>query len=457
VANIEDLVNMESEAGVIASVICKPDFLLFSENLKSHHFSDTANGALYEAIYSLYEGGIERIDSFNLISAINRNPKIKATVSKEFDEESIKDIVRSSSVIARDEKNDFEILVKSVLDLSYRRELYKKLNSFTKKCLDEKLTVEDLTKELNDTVDQSILSYVIYEEPPLLCDIIDDLWVKTQSKRKEDGTYGYPSVIPQFGDYFTYEPSELVLYSAKPKKGKSLLLLNEAVNFAKTHGLKVFYVDSELTTEVFYIRIMSHLTGIPVKNLKSGDFSDLTDSEQKSVEVNIRSALSIIRKLNIRHVYKPDFDKNWLLTVVKKLKKENKIDVFIFDYFKGAATKGDDASSVYLGLGKAIDFVKNDIVGKLGLIGVAACQSNRDGEVADSINLERSCSTLVFIESKTNRDVSTDGEECGNIKFRVSANRNGGQMDRSDWIDADFDGDRCTFYACTQHANDEAI
>ena len=454
---VEDLVDIQAEAGIIASIIQKPDLLLFSEHLKSLHFSDTSNGALYEAISTLYSSGIERIDSFNLVGSINRSAKLKKIIEREFTDDSIIDLINKSNFIARTERSDYELLVKHLVDLSYRREMYKEFAVLRNKCLNENIPLEDLTKEINDSIGQATIDYLIYEEPILLADICDELWAKTKSKRRGNGTYGFPSVVPHLLEYFSYEPGELALYSAKPKRGKSILLMNEAVNLAYNHNLQILYIDSELSTEAFQLRIISHLSGIPIKMLKSGDFSQLPDKKKKTADDDIQKAINVIKKINIRHMYRPGFDKDWLMATAKKLKKENKVDVFMFDYFKGAATKGEDASSVYLGLGKAIDFVKNNIIGELELIGVAACQSNRDGEVADSINLERSCSTLIFVENKTNRDIDKDGEQCGNMRFRVSANRNGAQMDREEWVDAAFDGDNCTFKACEQHIQDRAM
>jgi len=453
----EDLVDIQAEAGVIASVLQKPDLLLFSEHLKPSHFSDTANGALYDAVSQLYEDGVERVDSFNLIGCINRSAKLKKIIDKEFTEGSISELIANSTIVARTEQNDFEILVRRLLELSFKREMYKKLGIMKNKCLDENVGMEELTQSINDNLDNSMLEYVIYEEPKLLSEICDDLWAKTKNKRREDGTYGFLSVIPQFAEHFSYESGELVLFSALPKRGKSILLMNEAINLALNHGKQVLYIDSELSTEAFQIRLMSYLSGIPVKMLKSGNFSRLSPEKMKTADNDIQRALGIIKKTSIRHIYKPGFEKEWLIATTKKLKKEGKIDVFIFDYFKGAATKGDDASSVYLGLGKAIDAVKNLIIGELDLIGIAACQSNKVGEVADSINLERSCSTLVFLENKTNRDIDQDGEQCGNMRFRVAANRNGSQMDKDEWIDANFDGDTCRFKECEQHVDDHAI
>ena len=104
----------------------------------------------FGAIKELYDSGIERIDSFNLIGCINRNPRIKSIIEKEFTDDAIIELIEKSPIIARATKEDYDILVKTVSNLSFRRELYKNLSLTQKKCLNESINVEDLIKDVNE-------------------------------------------------------------------------------------------------------------------------------------------------------------------------------------------------------------------------------------------------------------------------------------------------------------------
>ena len=61
--NVCDIKNIESEAGIIASIIMNPEFTFYSEQLKPNHFSDTQNAYIYYAVRELAKRGIEKIDA----------------------------------------------------------------------------------------------------------------------------------------------------------------------------------------------------------------------------------------------------------------------------------------------------------------------------------------------------------------------------------------------------------
>ena len=64
--NVSDIKNIESEAGIIASVIQKPELTFFSEHLRPNHFTDAQNAYLYYAVCELARRGIEQVDANNI-------------------------------------------------------------------------------------------------------------------------------------------------------------------------------------------------------------------------------------------------------------------------------------------------------------------------------------------------------------------------------------------------------
>lgn len=66
----EDMARVESEAGIIATLIHHPDFSYYSEQLLPNHFTNEENRYIYQAICSLARDGIERIDPYNITGAI---------------------------------------------------------------------------------------------------------------------------------------------------------------------------------------------------------------------------------------------------------------------------------------------------------------------------------------------------------------------------------------------------
>lgn len=67
--------------------------------------------------------------------------------------------------------------------------------------------------------------------------------------------------------YATIERGELFIFAAEAKQGKSMMLLNCAVDLLK-RDVAVLYIDSELNSRMFTCRLISHLTGIEFSRLK---------------------------------------------------------------------------------------------------------------------------------------------------------------------------------------------
>ena len=68
----EDINSLESESGVIASLIHHPEFYYYSEHLLPGHFSNQENACLYAAIGKLVCSEITRIDALSLQMADGR-------------------------------------------------------------------------------------------------------------------------------------------------------------------------------------------------------------------------------------------------------------------------------------------------------------------------------------------------------------------------------------------------
>ena len=87
----EDMARVESEAGIIATLIHHPDFSYYSEQLLPNHFTNEENRYIYQAICSLARDGIERIDPYNIIQALTA----KEATRRFADELSIDSSIRS--------------------------------------------------------------------------------------------------------------------------------------------------------------------------------------------------------------------------------------------------------------------------------------------------------------------------------------------------------------------------
>ena len=124
----EDINSIESESGVIASLIHNPDFSFYSEYLLPNHFINKENRCVYTAICALARKGITTIDPYNIIEVLNSSEATRK-FADELSVEMLQELVDMSDVIARSSLEEYKMLVKNVMD-SYPLITYSVIDSF---------------------------------------------------------------------------------------------------------------------------------------------------------------------------------------------------------------------------------------------------------------------------------------------------------------------------------------
>ena len=434
----EDINSLESESGVIATLIHHPDYIFYSEQLLPIHFTNKDNKCMYMAIRNLVrDKGIYKIDPYNIVSYLNSSEQTKEfagvlTIDK------LNELMDLSDVLARHTVEEYKLLTNNVLDAAFRRNAYLKLKECEDLCTKD--TIDDVEHKIYSAIDNLMLEYSTKNEVPQYKDVVDECWEEIQSRQK-DGYAGIPFKFKTLNEYATIEPGELFIFAAEAKQGKSMMLLNCAVDLLK-RGLSVMYLDSELNTRLFTARLLAHITGIEYKRLTTGAYSEEENAK-------ILEAKEWIKTKKFTHVYIPMFDQQSIYSSVKKVYHQQGIDVLIVDYFKSS---GDgDAFDSYQELGRFVDTVKNKICGEMKICGIGAAQATTTGKVADSAKIGRNASTIAIIQDKTQDEINMDGTECGNKKLRVVLNRNGMQHASGEYIDLMFDGNHISYEEAKQH------
>ena len=440
VKNISEVNSLESETGIIASLLHNPELIFYSDELKPEHFTNYDNCCVYAAIGELVKRGITKVDPYNIIEVLNAADDEKTrryaehlTVEKLFDLFNVYDIAVRHSV------EEYKVIVKNVMNTAFKRDLYKGLRHCLDKCLDD--SDEDIQQEVYQIVENTITAYSAMDNIPAFGDIIDEMWSQIK-ERQGRGYSGIPFKFPALNDYVTAERGELVIFGAQQKVGKSIMLLNIAYDMLQ-QGYSVLYIDSELSTRLFTARLLSHITKISYRDLTSGQYDE--DGEQA-----IEAAKEWMRTKPFTHVYMPFFDQKSIFTTVKKVNNRQKIDVIIIDYFKATGNELD-AYQTYASMGKCVDLVKNEIAGDMNIVAIGAAQATINNRLADSAKIARNASTIIMLIDKTPEEIEQDGLECGNKKMVVTVNRNGAQMAPGEYIDLIFDGDHISYEQAKQH------
>jgi len=438
-----DIKNIESEAGIIASIVMKPELTFYSEQLKPNHFSDKQNAYIYYAVCELAKMGIEKIDAYNITNALNKNPTTrKATDTITIT--ALNELIDVAKLIARNSVEEYALLVNNVLDAAFRRTTYDKLIECERLCFSSSET--DIEQKIYSVLDDVMMEFSTTNDIPQFKDVVDDLWQEIE-ERQTNGMSGIPFKFPALNNYATLEAGELFIFAGEAKMGKSAMLLSCAVDLLRKDKA-VLYVDSELNSRLFLCRLLSHLTGIKFSDIRAGRYTQ----EDK---VRIDAARQWVKSRKFIHLYIPIFNEQAVYTAVKKASHMfGKLDVLVVDYFK--STSEQDAFGTYNEMGKFIDTVKNKICGDCGIAGLGAVQATSTGKVADSAKIGRNASTIALILNKTPEEIEADGVECGNKKLRILLNRNGAQMQgEEEYIDLRFDGSTLNYMeADRQHIPD---
>ncbi len=437
----EDITRIDSEAGVLASLVYHPEFSFYSEALLPNHFFNKENRYIYTAICNLAQRGIKRIDSYSVLEALRSNEST-AKYADELSVEQLNDFFDNSEHLARNTLEDYKLVVDNVLDAARRRDTFQALRKCESMCFNE--SIENLEQKIYGALDDVMMDFSAAADVPAYSDVIDYCWEEIK-ERQSSGYAGTPFKFPALNEFATLERGELFIFGAEQKQGKSIMLLNCAVDLLK-QDMSVLYLDSELNTRLFTARILAHLSGVAYKNLTSGAYN-------KENEQRILKWKEWLKGRKFTHIYIPTFDQQSIYTSIKKVYHTQGIDVLIVDYFK--STGEGDAFATYQSLGRFVDMIKNEICGNLNIAGLGAAQATATGKLADSAKIARNASTIAMITDKTPDEIEADGPECGNKKLRVVVNRNGMQMAQGEYIDLLFDGNHILYEQAKQHIPQE--
>ena len=435
---IEDINDITSETGIIATLIRHPEYSFYSEELLPNHFSNRQNACMYLALTILARENIRQADAFNIISALHSSDATKR-YADELDVDELQDFIDISQSVARDTIEEYKLLVGNVMDMSFRRDTFRELRECERMCLDT--NTHELEQKIYSTLDDVMMNYTSTTEVPPFAEVVDKCWDEIRERQNSEGCSGYLFKFPALNQYATIERGELFIFAAEAKQGKSMMLLNCAVDLLR-QDLAVLYLDSELNTRMFTARVLAHLSGVEYKRLTSGRY---TEEEAERID----AARAWLKTRKFTHVYIPMFDQQTIYTTIKKVSHTQGLDVLIVDYFKSLSD--GDAFNSYQELGRLTDFIKNQIAGEMNIAALGAAQLTATGKVADSAKIGRNASTIAIITDKTPDEIAEDGAECGNKKLRVILTRNGMQMSQDEYIDLQFNGNLISYEQAQQH------
>lgn len=438
--SISELVDNSAEGGVIASLIYHPEYLLSDNNLQPRFFWNQENQLLYWGINELVKQGVTKIDSLNLRNILYSDKSCRHAVDK-FGLTNLQEYIEMARFAARGTYEEYKLLANTVITLAFRRDLCNFSVDIGKECFNQNISLDDLNDYVNNGVSKIAERFIFGGDTVQFGEKIDDIWEEICEDRNDDGSFGVPNLIPSLDEYFTFGKGELVLVAGATGKGKSSFFLAQSC-FALQRDASVVIIDSELTDKVFLPRMLANLSGIPVKTIKSGNYT-------KSEEDKIKKSIDYIKRSNFVHEYLPVFSKLQVDQICRKWYNKNKLSFLVYDYIKPSERYG--AADISQSMGLMADYLKS-VAGNLNIPVLAGLQLNRiTGQLADSFKTERYADVLLYWKEKNVDQIKQDGYECGNYMMQVVKNRNGSIHSEDDYVDIKFIGDLMNVSEAKKH------
>ena len=150
----ENLNRIESEAGIIATLIHHPEFCLHSEYLLPEHFTNNEYRLIYEAITGKVREDTYQIDTYGILEYLRLNDPDGAN---ELTKEVVDEIIDMSGTLCRNTAKEYKILVSNVWDVAFRREMLMKLEECKGVLMDK--DSENVRSQIYDIVDSVMTSY----------------------------------------------------------------------------------------------------------------------------------------------------------------------------------------------------------------------------------------------------------------------------------------------------------
>lgn len=242
------------------------------------------------------------------------------------------------------------------------------------------------------------------------------------------------------------------LIGARPKVGKSLFADAVGKHVSSNLGIPVLMLDSEMSKEDHYHRMLADISGVTINDIATGAFSNSPAKREKVMQAaetlkempydyasiagkSFENILSIMRKWIYQTV---GFDESG---------KTNDC-LIIYDYLKLMTSDGINASmQEYQVLGFQITKLHNFMV-KYDCPCLAFVQLNRDGitredtgTIAGSDRLAWLCTSFTVFKVKAPEEIGEDGRENGDRKLCPVMSRHGGGLDEGDYVSVKMFGE----------------
>ena len=419
-----------SEGIAIGMLINNIDLILEITELKVDYFSIPINKFIYTALKRIYSQGSRNVDIADIYALIETDDAQKQVLDNvgglEY-LEVLKDIASGK------DSGEINIHVKNIVDCAYKNEMSSTLtglSNYIDSCNDEP------REKINKSVEEEILEikakYASHHKVELLGDKLDKALLKI-GKNADREFIGFPTSIPLLNDFTTYRKTDLTIFTAKAKVGKSQTVVNESYHLAVLNHVPVMILDTELSTDEFIVRMIARVTGYSFTFIESGKYMQYIKTQEK-----VSKAVEILKDSPISHTYITGWSQDEITSEIKRMKIQNNIQVVIYDYIKIEEITGKVQERDILG--NITNWLKNDIAGGLDLAVIALAQTSdystqeRGVKIANSEKIKNYASVVIFLLEKDKEQYARDLNDLGGRYYLyIPYNRHGPSMNQDEY------------------------
>lgn len=250
-------------------------------------------------------------------------------------------------------------------------------------------------------------------------------WLEANPGQKLGISSGYPLFDLSIGG--SMERGTVHMIFARMKQGKSMFVDNIGMYVADKLGIPILNIDTEMSQQKHWYRVLANMTSIPINTIKSGEYAN------DSLSLNrVRTASEKLKRVpySYRCVKGKPFDE--ILSIIRRwIVKNVGIDkntgttancLVIYDYFK--IMGGLDRNILET---QQLGFQMTSLHDFAGIMDVPILsfgQLNRDGidseltsAIAGSDRLAMYADSGAIFKKKTPEEIAEDGPELGNRRL----------------------------------------
>lgn len=428
--------NVQAEEVIIGSILANPKYIFKTDKLKARMFYETKNATIYHIIQNLLNNGIEHIDTLMIENQIISNKAFKEYFIGINDIKKYLDLLKENAVTDVESVGFF---AKNIISEAYKRDSFIKLQEMSKNVISKDGDINEVNTMIQTEVVKFADEYIFDNDIKEIGEVCEDIFIEIEEDRERGGG-GIAMSFQHMSKYFTLEAGEVCVIGGRAKGGKSMIFLQEAIHKAR-NGLKVLIWDTEMSTKLWVTRALSHLSGIPIRKVKTGEDLSLVETEI------LNKAKAELKTLPITHLYRPEVNVSDMWMTVKQLLISKGLDLLIIDYLKVTNTN-NTTENEYNMLGNYAIEIKN-LAGYFQIpILMGAQLHHKENRLGDSSKVVRYISTLCIWTAKTHEERIADGVKQGTHKMAITNNRLGMQHDEggNEYLNFVFNPSIATIY-----------